>query len=207
MQIIFVDDDKSVREAIGQSLELKGFTVQLAGSFIEATDHISPDFAGAVLSDVRMPGKDGFALLARCKQIDPDIPVVLLTGEGDIPKAVAAMENGALNFLEKPVSGKRLAEVMNHACKFRMTIMDNRRLKAQLSQKETARTVVQLITAAGFENAGLADILEKVETQLIEQALGQFSGRVTQVCDVLKIPRKTLYDKMKRLHIDPAKFR
>ncbi len=202
--ILLVDDDKSVREALGQSLELLGFDVIICGSFIEATDHISTQFNGAVLSDVRMPGKDGFDLLARCKQIDPDIPVVLLTGQGEIPLAVKAMENGAQNFLEKPVSGKRLDEVMQSACRFRTTIMENRALKAQLVQKGAARLIGQLDE---IKNASLSEVLEQVEKHLIETALNKFSGRMPLVCEALKIPRKTLYDRMKRLNVDPSTFR
>ena len=206
-KVLFVDDDKSVREALGQTLDLMGFDVKSVGSFIEATDHISPSFDGAVLSDVRMPGKDGFDLLARCKQIDPDIPVVLLTGEGDIPLAVKAMENGAQNFLEKPVSSKRLAEVMERACALRTTIMENRALKTQLVQKDAARLLKRLNHQSNLENRSLAEALEIVEKHLIEEALQKFASRMPLVCAALNIPRKTLYDRMKRLEIDPAEFR
>ena len=102
-KVLLVDDDKPVREALGQTLDLAGFDVILAASFIEATDHISPEFDGVVISDVRMPGKDGFALLERCAAIDSDIPFVLLTGEGDIPMAVQAInhENGRASGRER----------------------------------------------------------------------------------------------------------
>lgn len=205
--VLLVDDDKPVREALGQTLELEGFTTTLTGSFIEATDHITRDFAGVVLTDIRMPGKDGFSLLARCKSIDPDIPVVLLTGEADIPLAVRAMENGALNFLEKPVTGKRLAEVMDQACKIRATIMENRHLKSQLAQKEAANLVTRLGPGANIHITGLSDAMDHVEKHLIEEALQKHASRMALVCETLKIPRKTLYDRMKRLKIDPAIFR
>jgi len=60
-----------------------------------AKDHIAPEFAGVVLSDIRMPGRDGFYLLDHVQAVDSDLPVILLTGEGDIPMAVRAMERGA----------------------------------------------------------------------------------------------------------------
>ncbi|MCF6305637.1 MAG: sigma-54 dependent transcriptional regulator [Rhodobacteraceae bacterium] len=141
-KILLVDDDKPVREALCQTLELAGFDVISAASFIEATDHISADFNGVVLSDVRMPGKDGFALLARCKQIDLELPVILLTGQGDVPSAVRAMEQGALNFLEKPVSHQRLSEVVTQACMLRATVIENRKLKAQLAREDVAERLV-----------------------------------------------------------------
>ncbi len=142
LSILLVDDDREVREALGQSLEIAGYPVILAGSFIEAVDHISPGFKGVVLSDVRMPGKDGFALLERCKQVDKDLPVILITGEGDVPMAVRAMEAGALNFLEKPVSNERLVEVVARACAQRATVLENRALKARLKAKDAAERLV-----------------------------------------------------------------
>ena len=142
LNILLVDDDREVREALGQTLELAGHPVVLAGSFIEAIDHISPNFEGIVLSDVRMPGKDGFALLERCKQVDMDLPVILITGEGDVPMAVRAMEAGALNFLEKPVGTGRLAEVVARACALRKTVLENRSLTARLAAQDAAERLV-----------------------------------------------------------------
>ncbi len=142
LSVLLVDDDREVREALGQSLEISGYSVVLAGSFIEALDHISPAFEGVVLSDVRMPGKDGFALLARCQQLDKDLPVILITGEGDVPMAVRAMEAGALNFLEKPVSNERLTEVVARACGLRATVLENRALKARLAAKDAAERLI-----------------------------------------------------------------
>ena len=81
MWVLLVDDDASVREALGQTLELADMSPILAGSYIEAKDHISTDFDGVVISDIRMPGKDGFALLEYVRGVDADLPVILLTGE------------------------------------------------------------------------------------------------------------------------------
>lgn len=142
LSVLLVDDDREVREALGQSLEIAGYPVILTGSFIEAIDHISPAFEGIVLSDVRMPGKDGFALLERCKQVDSDLPVILITGEGDVPMAVRAMEAGALNFLEKPVSNERLCEVVARASGLRATVLENRALKARLVAKDAAERLI-----------------------------------------------------------------
>ncbi|HBN32309.1 MAG TPA: sigma-54-dependent Fis family transcriptional regulator, partial [Rhodobacteraceae bacterium] len=93
--VLLVDDDAAVREALGQTLELAGLQPILASSFISARDHISPAFEGVVVSDIRMQGKDGFALLAFAQEIDVDLPVVLLTGEGDVRMAVRGMSAGA----------------------------------------------------------------------------------------------------------------
>ena len=112
VDVLVVDDDIAVREALVQSLELADLTARPAGSFIEAKDHITEDFPGVILSDIRMPGRDGFNLLKYTTGIDADLPVILLTGEGDIPMAVEAMGQGAFDFLEKPCAPDDLIPVL-----------------------------------------------------------------------------------------------
>lgn len=136
--VLVVDDDRPVREALSQTLELADYTVRAAGSFIEAKDHIARDFAGVILSDIRMPGRDGFHLLAHTRALDDELPVILLTGEGDIPMAVKAMGQGAFDFLEKPCAPDALIPVLDRALKNRALVLENRRLKAQLETGDPA---------------------------------------------------------------------
>jgi two-component system C4-dicarboxylate transport response regulator DctD len=136
--VLVVDDDRPVREALSQTLELAEYTVRAAGSFIEAKDHIARDFAGVILSDIRMPGRDGFHLLAHTRALDEELPVILLTGEGDIPMAVKAMGQGAFDFLEKPCAPDALIPVLDRALKNRALVLENRRLKAQLETGDPA---------------------------------------------------------------------
>lgn len=195
-RVLFVEDDRDVREALGQSLDLAGYRVTLTKAFIEATDHLSPGFEGVVITDIRMPGKDGFDLLERARKIDPDLPVIVLTGEGDVPMAVRAMAEGAYDFLEKPCPPKRLIEVVERACKARALVLENRRLKAG-----------RQAAAASDDDASLAAQMEMVERLLIEKALKSHNGKVAEVAEALSLPRKTLYDKIKRLGIDTGAFR
>lgn len=198
-RIIFVDDDRDVREALGQSLDLAGFQVTLCKSFIEAVDHITPALAGVVVTDVRMPGKDGFDLLERSLKIDPDLPLIVLTGEGDIPMAVRAMTAGAYDFLEKPCPPKRLINAINRAWDKRKLVLENRRLNVERG------AIAQ--TREDRSQDGLTVQMEMVEKLLIEASLRDHLGRVTAVAEALKLPRKTLYDKLKRHQIDPSSFR
>ncbi|MCT8160273.1 sigma-54-dependent transcriptional regulator [Pseudoruegeria sp. SHC-113] len=137
-RVLLVDDDASVREALGQTLELADLRPTLAGSYIEAKDHLVPGFEGIVISDIRMPGKDGFALLEQARKVDPDLPVILLTGEGDIPMAVRGMSAGAFGFLEKPCAPKELLAVVEKALKTRALVLENRRLRQQLQAGDAA---------------------------------------------------------------------
>lgn len=124
--ILLVDDDVAVREALAQTLDLEDMDVIPAGSFVAAKDHIKRDFPGVILSDIRMPGRDGFHLLNYAHDIDEDLPVVLLTGEGDIPMAVSAMEQGAFDFLEKPCAPSDLLEVLRRALRARHQTLQTR---------------------------------------------------------------------------------
>ncbi len=132
--VLLVDDDAMIREALGQTLELGGYAPITAASFIEAKDHISEGFTGVIISDIRMPGKDGFALLEYTHQLDDALPVILLTGEGDVPTAVRGISGGAYDFLEKPCDPKLLLEVVEKAMRTRALVMENRALKDALDQ-------------------------------------------------------------------------
>ncbi|TMV08852.1 sigma-54-dependent Fis family transcriptional regulator [Ruegeria sediminis] len=137
-KVLLVDDDAAVREALGQTLELADYDPVTAGSFVAAKDHIRPDFPGVILSDIRMPGRDGFHLLNYAQGIDPDLPVILLTGEGDIPMAVEAMGKGAFDFLEKPCAAADLLAVLKRAFQVRAQVLENRALKRELESGDPA---------------------------------------------------------------------
>jgi len=134
LSVLLVDDEAMIREALGQTLEIGGYSAITAASFIEAKDHISHDFTGVVVSDIRMPGKDGFALLEYVVNLDKDLPVILLTGEGDVPMAVRGMALGAYDFLEKPCDPKYLLEIIARAQIQRALVLKNRHLETTLEQ-------------------------------------------------------------------------
>jgi len=140
-----------VREALGQSVELADLVPVRAGSFIEAKDHIDPTFDGVIVTDIRMPGRDGFHLLDHVRRVDPDLPVILLTGEGDIPMAVKAMSEGAYGFLEKPCSAKDLLAVVEKALQARALVMENRRLKLELDRGDAAARMLVGVSSLSDE--------------------------------------------------------
>jgi two-component system C4-dicarboxylate transport response regulator DctD len=141
-KVLVVDDDASVRDALRQTLELADYEPITAGSFVEAKDQIGASFDGVILSDIRMPGRDGFHLLDYAHGQDADLPVILLTGEGDIPMAVRAMAAGAFDFLEKPCAPSDLTPVIERAQKTRALVLENRRLKAQLETGDPAARLI-----------------------------------------------------------------
>ncbi|KIC10018.1 chemotaxis protein CheY [Leisingera sp. ANG-M1] len=137
-KVLLVDDDADLREALAQTLELNDLDVVVCGSFVAAKDHITPGFDGIIVSDIRMPGRDGFHLLDYARGADEELPVVLLTGEGDIPMAVKAMSQGAFDFLEKPCAPADFLAVLERALKTRALVLENRRLKRQLESGDPA---------------------------------------------------------------------
>lgn len=162
--VLLVDDDAAVREALAQTLELADIQAITAGSFVAAKDRITPKFDGVILSDMRMPGRDGFHLLEYARGQDPDLPVILLTGEGDIPMAVAAMGQGAFGFLEKPCAPAELLGVLERALKTRALVLDNRRLRNLVEKGDPAARML-------FGTSDLAEALRK-RVRLVAQADG-----------------------------------
>ncbi|MBK0326640.1 sigma-54-dependent Fis family transcriptional regulator [Rhodobacteraceae bacterium F11138] len=161
-QILLVDDDIAVREALVQTLDLADLHALPVGSFVAAKDCITRDFAGVILSDIRMPGRDGFHLLHYARDVDPDLPVVLLTGEGDIPMAVTAMEQGAFDFLEKPCAPADLIAVLSRALAARHAVLT---LRAERELAETGDAAARLI----FGTSDLVQAL-RARVRLLAQA-------------------------------------
>ena len=129
--ILFVDDEPEVRRANAQTLDLAGFEVLACESAESALSTFS-DSISVIVSDVRMSGMDGMALLRRIMDFDRDLPIILITAHGDIATAVEAMRIGAYDFVQKPYGADRLVECVRRTCEKRRLVMDNRRLRSQL---------------------------------------------------------------------------
>lgn len=110
--IYIVDDDPAVRDSLAVLLEVEGFTPQTFESAEAFLNAWAPDLRGGLLLDVRMPGMDGLELLDQLKERGGDLPVVMMTGHGDVPIAVRAMKAGALDFIEKPLTESLLLEAV-----------------------------------------------------------------------------------------------
>ncbi|WP_339434053.1 MULTISPECIES: sigma-54-dependent transcriptional regulator [unclassified Pseudomonas] len=133
--VMVVDDESSIRSAVEQWLSLSGFEVQLFSRAEECLAALPAHFPGVVLSDVRMPGLSGLELLAEVQRRDADLPVILLTGHGDVPMAVEAMRDGAYDFLEKPFSPETLLGSLRRALEKRRLILENRALHEQADNR------------------------------------------------------------------------
>lgn len=130
--VLLVDDEKHIRLSAGQTLELAGYAVVALESAEKALDQITDEWCGVLVTDINMPGIDGLELMRRAHVIDPDLPVILITGHGDISMAVSAMRNGAYDFIEKPFSTELLVDIVRRAMEKRALTIENRRLRQEL---------------------------------------------------------------------------
>lgn len=142
--MLYVEDDELVRRAGVQSLQLAGFDATGYGSAEAALNTLDGGaFAGVVVSDIRLPGMSGLDLLAHCREHAPEVPVILVTGHGDISMAVQAMRDGAYDFIEKPFAAERLVETVRRALERRALRLENRALRRELAgQRASALRIV-----------------------------------------------------------------
>ena len=157
-EVLLVDDDEDIRESLTQTLELKGFSVTAISRADRALERIGPEFRGVVVSDIRMPRMDGVAFLEAVVARDPDLPVILITGHGDVPLAVEALGKGAYDFIEKPFAAERLTSAISRAlekCALSLELRDLREAKLADDPLET------LILGQG---AATAQIRRKIRT-------------------------------------------
>ncbi|QYJ24455.1 sigma-54 dependent transcriptional regulator [Achromobacter sp. ES-001] len=124
-----MDDDEDLRHANVQTLKLHGMTVDAHNSARSALPTLHRGFDGVVVTDIRMPDIDGLQLFRRLRDIDPELPVILITGHGDIATAVQCMRDGAYDFLAKPYAPDRLTTAILHASEKRRLVLENRRLR------------------------------------------------------------------------------
>ena len=134
MLIVIIDDDQEVASALSEMLELEGFTVAVFYSAEQALQTLNVNSPAIILSDVRMPKMGGLSLLGQIQKLDSSLPVILMSGHGDIPMAINAMEKGAHYFLEKPLDPEKLVSLLNQASQQRRLVLESRTLQKDLRQ-------------------------------------------------------------------------
>src|SRR5262245_25751696 len=156
--ILFVDDEASMRHAVTQWLGLAGFETLVHEKAATALNALSADFSGILVTDLKMEGMDGMELLRRSQQIDPELPVVVITGHGDIETAVEAMRFGAYDFIEKPFAPERFLEVVRRASEKRQLVVENRRLRRAVSEQTLSSRIIGTSTAAERLRTAVAEL-------------------------------------------------
>jgi len=134
--ILFVDDEQELRNAGSQTLMLADLQAETHARAEDALARISRSFPGILVTDIRMPGKDGLWLMRQALEIDPEFPVILVTGHGDVDLAVRSMREGAYDFIEKPYAPARLVSTVQHALEKRRLTQENRSLKREVGGRD-----------------------------------------------------------------------
>ncbi|MDO5528187.1 MAG: sigma-54 dependent transcriptional regulator, partial [Paracoccus sp. (in: a-proteobacteria)] len=166
LKIAIVDDEPDMRESISQWLVLSGFDTVTFASAEDALKVIGADWPGVVISDIKMPGMDGIAFLKRLMNLDSGLPVVMITGHGDVPMAVEAMRLGAMDFMEKPFKPDRMAALAKKAVQTRRMTLDNRALRRDLSEGQQVMSKL----------VGSSAPMERLREDILD--LGQADGHV-----------------------------
>ncbi|SFR03473.1 sigma-54-dependent transcriptional regulator [Poseidonocella sedimentorum] len=166
MKIAIVDDEKDMRQSISQWLALSGYDTEAFGSAEEALKSIGPDYPGIVVTDIRMPGMDGMQFLRKLMGADSALPVIMITGHGDVPMAVEAMRIGAYDFLEKPFNPDKMTALAKKAANARRLTLDSRALRRELS--DGGELMKKLI--------GASPVMERLREDILD--LGQADGHV-----------------------------
>ncbi len=132
--VLVVDDDPGTRKVARANLSLEGFEVVTAASAVEALARLVETDPFALVTDLKMPGKDGIALMDEVHALRPSLPVVLVTGHATVENAVAAMKRGALHYLTKPIRYDELALVLRHAVAGERARRELQRLRGELER-------------------------------------------------------------------------
>jgi DNA-binding NtrC family response regulator len=115
LSVLIVEDDPHMQLGCMQALRLAGLRARAVDSAEQAMLQIGPGFAGVVVTDMRLPGADGLSLVRHCHGLDAGLPVIMITGHGDMVLAAEARRSGAYEFIQKPFSPEVLVEVVRRA--------------------------------------------------------------------------------------------
>ncbi len=133
--VLLLDDDIHLRTALSQTFDLAGLRVQAYDSAEGIAEAVPAQWPGVLVTDIRMPGMNGLALLEQLQNLDGQLPVILITGHADVPLAVQAMRIGAYDFLQKPFASELLLDSVRRALAVRRLVLENRSLRLALSEQ------------------------------------------------------------------------
>jgi FixJ family two-component response regulator len=190
--VFVVDDDASVRKALARSIQTANLNVKVFASAREFLDQGPPDGPGCLVLDVRMPGLSGLELQAELNSRNIRIPIIFITGHGDIPMSVKAMKGGATNFLTKPFEIAKLLEAIREALKqdkglhaSRLESAEAQRRIQTLTPRE--RQVLGLVVK-GRLNKQIADELGASERTIkVHRGRVMYKMEVKSVADLVRI--------------------
>ena len=156
-RILIVDDDPVVRDSLGKWFESEGFDVDICPGAHAALEKMARDGFDIALVDIKMPGVDGIELQAKLKEVEPDMPVVIMTGYASVETAVKALKNGAYDYITKPFDPDELVHLVSNAISHRSAAREVLRLRENLKQ-------IFPETALIGQSPAMKRVVEMVET-------------------------------------------
>lgn len=161
--VFVVDDDEAMRDSMAWLLEANGLKVRMFASAAAFLAAYHEDMAGCLVLDVRMPGMNGLELHERLQALRSTLPVIFVTGHGDVPMAVSALKKGATDFIEKPFNNKEILGLIEQCLAAEREQFSQRRRRAEIGKRLASltpreREVMELM-AAGRLNKQIADDL------------------------------------------------
>ena len=161
--VFVVDDDEAMRESLTWLIESVGLNVETFSSADDFLKFYYPGRPGCLLLDVRMPGMSGLELQGHLQKQQVKVPVIIITGHGDVPMAVRAMKAGAIDFIEKPFNDEQLLESIRNALSIDDTQRDEQAFKAEVASRLAQLTpreseVMDMVTS-GKSNKEIANTL------------------------------------------------
>ncbi|MCX7148620.1 MAG: response regulator transcription factor, partial [Rhodocyclales bacterium] len=161
--VFIVDDDEAMRDSLAWLLESNGLRVRSFASGEAFLDAWRADMAGCLVLDVRMPGISGLELHERLQALQSSLPIIFVTGHGDVPMAVSALKKGAADFIEKPFNDKEILRLIEQCLAVDREQQSRRRRHAEIARRLAALTPrereVMDLMAAGRLNKQIADDL------------------------------------------------
>ena len=168
-QVILIDDDDGFRSSICQTLELHGWDVSVFANASKALTYLNKRLDCVIVSDIRMPEMGGIEFLKAAHEIDPELPIVLVTGYGDIPEAVKAVQLGAYDYLEKPFASDHLVNTLRRARQLRNLTLEKRSIEMALEPNDPL----------GFVLIGRSRKMEQIRDQVTALAASDINTLIS----------------------------
>ena len=186
--VFVVDDDEAVRNSLRLLLKSVGLPVETSTSAQEFLDRFDPDRAGCLVLDIRMPGMSGLELQERLNAMHAMVPVVFITGHGDVPMAVEAMQHGAVDFIQKPFRDQDLLDRINQA------LEKDRENRAGLRARDAIRARIADLTPREKEvldlvTAGKANKVIAGDLNVSQRTVEIHRARVMEKMEASSLPR------------------
>jgi two-component system response regulator HydG len=157
LKILLVDDERGILDTLQILFRSEGFQVSVADSGRKAMEALEKERPDLVLSDIKMPGAGGLEVLRKAKEVDPEMPVILMTAQASLQSAIGAVNAGAYHYIQKPFTNDELITICRRAAETRQLRVENRRLRKEIGRRDrtargrpvgTSRSFVEILSLA-----------------------------------------------------------